>query len=206
MGKVLTQEEKDAKALAKAQEKEAQAKEKEQQQRALVIRASSAMTAAQELSAIVEKIVENGGECDDETLAALQGWQGQLEYKAENICLVRLRRQALIEEYKVVESLANARRKAEEKALERIEKYLALCMKEANVKSIKKEGGLFSVSLVEGRIKTVVEDPNALPFDYADIVEVVKPKTDKIKQALEAGESVPGAHLERGEDFLTIRS
>ncbi|MDD2999468.1 MAG: siphovirus Gp157 family protein [Candidatus Riflebacteria bacterium] len=172
---------------------------------ALIAQAESAISIATELKTIIDEIVENGGECGDETLKKLQEWQGALEYKAENIGFAKLELEAAAAKYKAIEEIAKARRQARESAIERIKKYLVGCMKTADVKSIKKIDGLFSFSLVEGRIKTVIEDEQKLPYDYVDIVEVVKPKTDAIKSALEAGQEVSGAHLERGEDYVMIR-
>ena len=170
----------------------------------IAVKATSAMTIATEILGIVGSIIENGGECDDNTLVMLQNWQAALEVKAGNIGLVKARLEADIEYYKVIEESARARRKTTENTIERLKNYLRDCMKTADMKSIK--GDLFSFSLVDGRMKTVVENESALPFDYVNIVEVVKPQTDKIKEALEAGKEVPGAHLERGEDYVMIRA
>lgn len=170
----------------------------------IAVKATSAMTIATEILGIVGQIIENGGECDDNTLAMLQNWQAALEVKAGNIGLVKARLESDIEYYKVIEESARARRKTTENTIERLKNYLRDCMKTADMKSIK--GDLFSFSLVDGRVKTVVENKSALPFDYVNIVEVVTPQTDKIKEALEAGKEVPGAHLERGEDYVMIRA
>jgi len=170
----------------------------------IAVRATSAMTIATEILGIVGQIIENGGECDDNTLAMLQNWQAALEVKAGNIGLVKARLESDIEYYKVIEESARARRKTTENTIERLKNYLRDCMKTADMKSIK--GDLFSFSLVDGRVKTVVENKNALPFDYVDVIEVIQPKTDAIKAALESGKEIPGAHLERGEDYVMIRS
>lgn len=171
----------------------------------LIAKANSAMNIAQEIRAVVDSIIEAGGECNDDTLAALQTWNAALEVKAENIAFVKIKLEKEAEYFQAVEDAAKARRKARESALERIKNYLRDCMIAADVKSIKKGDGLFSFSLVEGRIKTVVADETLLPYEFTDIVEVIKPKSAAIKAALEAGEEVPGAHLERGEDYVMIR-
>jgi len=171
----------------------------------LVVKAKSAMEISGEIKAIVDSIIEAGGECSDATLEALKSLNMALEVKAENIAFVKARLESEMDYYKVVEEAAKAQRKARESALERLKKYLAACMQEAGLKSIKKNDGLFSFSLVEGRIRTVIENKELLPYEYTDIVEVISPRGDAIKAALEAGKEVPGAHLERGEDFVMIR-
>jgi len=180
------------------------AKAKKEISTEIVVKATSAITIASEILGIVGQIIENGGECSDETLAMLHGWQAALEVKANNIGLVKARLESDIEYYKLIEESARARRKTTENTIDRLKNYLRDCMKTADIKSIK--GDLFSFALVEGRIKTVVENKNSLPFDYVDVVEVIQPKTDAIKAALENGKEVPGAHLERSEDYVMIRA
>lgn len=171
----------------------------------LALKAQTAIEISGEIKAIVNSIIEAGGECSDETMEALNALNMALEHKAENIGFVKTRLESEMEYFKAVEEAARAQRKARESAIERLKKHLVLCMKEAGIKSIKKNDGLFSFSLVEGRIKTVIENKEQLPFEFTDIVEVINPKSDAIKAALEAGQEVPGAHLERGEDYIMIR-
>ena len=73
------------------------------------------------------------------------------------------------------------------------------------MKSIKKNDGLFSVSLCEGKTAVRIENENILPVDLVEIVEVTRPKTAEIKARIESGEDVPGATVERGESYVTIR-
>lgn len=168
-------------------------------------RALTAIEIATELRTITDAIIEAGGECNDETFAQLQNWQAQLEVKAENIGLVKERIEAEIEYFKRIEEAAKARRKARENTIDRLRKYLAGAMQMANTKSIKRNDGLFSISLVDGRESVEIDDQNKIPMDLCEIVEVVKPLKDKIQERIAAGETVPGAHIERGEPYVMIR-
>lgn len=169
----------------------------------MVVAANNAITIASKIEAAVARIIADNGECSDETLAELQQWQGALEVKAANIGLAKTRLDADAEYYKSIEEAARARRKAVEASSARLKLYLRDCMQVAGVKSIR--GDLFSFSLVQGRVKAVIENKELLPYEFTGIVEVINPKTDAIKAALEAGTEVPGAHLERGEDYVMIR-
>lgn len=168
-------------------------------------RAMSAIEIASELRTITEAIIEAGGECDDATMAALNGWNAQLEVKAENIALVKERIESEIGYFKRIEEQARARRKARENTIERLRKYLAVAMRAADVKSIKRNDGLFSISLVDGRDTVEIDDQNKIPMDLCDIVEVIRPLKERIAERIAAGETVPGAHIERGEPYVTIR-
>ena len=168
-------------------------------------KALTAFTIASELRAVIDRIIEAGGECSDETLSEMQGWQASLEAKAENIAHVSAKIDGEIAYFQAVEEKAKSHRKAREAAKDRIRKYLAHCMATAGVKSIKQNDGLFSISLVDGRVSPKVFDEGVLPQDLVDVVEVYKPKMQAIKERLEAGVEIPGARLEQGDPYIMIR-
>ena len=168
--------------------------------------ATTAFAICSEIESIVASIIEADGECDDETFAQLTEWKAALEVKAENIGLVKLRLEGESAYFKAVEEAARNQRKSRESAVERLKKYFADCMKKADVKSIKKNDGLFSVSLCAGRASVSIPDAAKLPMDYVDIVEQYKPRTDAVKAALEAGKEIPGAALEYGPDYVVVRA
>lgn len=166
---------------------------------------TTAIGISSELRQIVEQIEANGGECDDATFAALQGWQAALEVKAESIAHVKLRLESEAAYWQQYEDAARAMRKSKEAAVKRLTDYLARCMATAGVKSIKRDDGLFSISLQQGRASVRIIDEKKIPFDLADVVELVKPRKGEIEERLKAGEQVPGATLEYGADYITIR-
>lgn len=183
----------------------AKKKETEEQDKELEIRANSTFVVASELSAIVESIIENDGECPDEVYEKLTEWKGALESKAQSIGHVIVRLEQESGYFKAVEDAAKKRKEARGKAVDRLKKYLKDCMELAQVKSIKDREALFSFSVSKGRTKVVITDQNKLPFDMVEIVETVKPNAKLIKERLEAGEEIDGAILETGESYLTMR-
>jgi len=167
---------------------------------------TSAIGIAAELQQIVAGLEANGGECDDETLAALRSWSAALEVKAESIAHVKLRLEADAGYWQQYEDAARAMRKSKEAAVKRLTEYLARCMAMAGVKSIKKDDGLFSISLVAGRASCQITDEKKLPFELVDVVELIKPRKKEIQEALEAGQQIPGAALEYGNEYVMIRA
>ena len=166
---------------------------------------TSTIGIAAELQDIVARIESAGGECDDETLAALQSWSAALEVKAESIAHVKLRLEVDAGYWQQYEDAARAMRKSKEAAVKRLTEYLARCMSLAGVKSIK-DDGLFSISLVAGRASCQITDEKKLPFDLVEVVELIKPKKKEIQEALEAGREIPGAALEYGNEYVMIRA
>lgn len=159
-----------------------------------------------EIREILDLIEQKDGECDDETYNKLVQWQGTLAEKSEKICHLKAKLENEILYYKKIEESARIRRTNLEKTIERLRNYLAQSMSIANVKQIKKEGGLFTISLHEGKEKVVIENAEALPFDCIEIVEQIKPKTDIIKSRLKKGENIPGAKLIIGDPYVIIRT
>ena len=178
---------------------------KTQKQKPDTAMVTSAIGIAAELQDIVARIESAGGECDDETLAALQSWSAALEVKAESIAHVKLRLEADAEYWQKYEDAARAMRKSKEAAVKRLTEYLARCMSVAGVKSIKKDDGLFSISLSPGRSSCEIVDEKKIPYDLVSVIETIKPKTAEIKKRLEAGEDIPGTRLEYGADYITIK-
>ena len=77
-------------------------------------------------------------------------------------------------------------------------------MVSAGVTKIKKEDGLFSIRIQDGKSSVFIDNQDLLPFEFAPVVEVVQPDKTLIKKALEEGREVPGAHIETGEPFIVI--
>lgn len=181
------------------------AKKKVSPDEKLLAKANSAFEIAGEVQSIVDRIIENGGECDDETLAMLNAWKGAIEIKGNNIAMVVARMEADAEYFKAIEEAAKARRKAREKAKDKLKQYLARCMMATDTKQIKRDDSLFTISLCDGKASVSVENVDKLPIDMVEVIEVVKPKTNEIKEALESGKKINGASLEYGEAYIMIR-
>jgi hypothetical protein len=171
---------------------------------AMTERAITTMEIASELRTVTEQVIEAGGEITETQFAMLQEWSAALEIKGQNIAHIDQKMSTEALSYKSIEDIAKARRAAIEATQKRLREYLAAAMAQADVKSIKAQG-IFSITLCDGRPGVQIEDPAKLEIGrYADIVEAIKPRSDEIKQAILAGEDVPGARVEYGKPFLRI--
>ena len=178
---------------------------KKKEQTAGIIVSPTLFEIANELRTVIDRIIENGGEVDEQTMTTLADWREKLEEKAEKVAVAKVILDAECAKYKAFEEAARTRRKSREAAIAGIKDYLCRSMIAADVQKIKKNDGLFTISLSEGRTTVSIDDKNALPFDLTEIVEDVRPKMDEIKRRLEAGEVVPGASLRTGDPYVTIR-
>ena len=160
---------------------------------------------ADNLNALIEGVIERNGEITDAEMTQLQQWQGAFQEKVASVCWLVQKLDADIANAKAVEERAKQYRKVRENIKDRVRKYLAWCMETADQKSVTVD--IYKVILMGGKERIVVSDPNLLPRELVEeVVKVdLKPKTDEIKALLATGVDVPGAKVETGESFVTIR-
>lgn len=87
-----------------------------------------------------------------------------------------------------------------------LKKYILRCMQAAQLKTFKTERNTLTVR--KGAVSVVIDNEAQLPDELVDVQTIVTPDRKKIKEALEAlneGETIPGAHLEAGEETLQVR-
>lgn len=169
-----------------------------------VAEARKAYEISTDIQCLVNEIIENNGEISDGQLEQLNGLRLELADKAQSICHVRKQIEGNIEYWKAMKAIADEKIKAREKAVERLGEYLCKCMQQADIQSFKSDRAMFSVTVCKGKPSVVVDDVSALDVGYFEVVK--KPVAKAIKEALEKGEEVAGAHLEMGKDYVMIRS
>lgn len=121
---------------------------------------------------------------------ALQELAAERREKVENIGLFikneTAKAQAIADELKAMQ----ARKKAHENRVEALKRYLLKFGGGENVETAR-----VCVKYSAGRESTVVDAPEDIPEAYR--VYTFKPDKTAIKKAIKAGETIPGAHLER---------
>jgi hypothetical protein len=132
----------------------------------------------------------------DAALDTLEGIEGQLQDKAINVAKFMQNMDATASAIKQAEQKMARRRKAIESRAEWLKDYLKRNMEAAGVTKI--ESPWFVLSVQKNPAAVQVTDETQLPESFKQ--EVVSVKIDKgaIKDALKAGEQVPGATLTQG--------
>ena len=77
------------------------------------------------------------------------------------------------------------------------------CMQTAELKTFKTERNTLTVR--KGSPLVVIDDESLLPDELVNVKTIVTPDKLKIKEAIEAGDNVKGAHIEIGESSLQVR-
>lgn len=95
------------------------------------------------------------------------------------------------------------RKKSFEGQAKNLKAYILKCLQAAELKTFKTERNTLTVR--KGSLSVVIDDENQLPDELVSVVTVVAPDKKKIKEAIEAGEDIKGAHLEVGAESLQVR-
>jgi Siphovirus Gp157. len=95
------------------------------------------------------------------------------------------------------------RKKSFEGQAKNLKAYILKCLQAAELKTFKTERNTLTVR--KGSLSVVIDDENQLPDELVSVVTVVAPDKKKIKEAIEAGEDIKGAHLEVGSESLQVR-
>ena len=134
----------------------------------------------------------------DEETGEILNWEivdaiaGDFDNKVESIACFIKNQLAFTAALKAEEEALIGRRKSAERQVENMKKYLTACMNAVNKDKI--ETTKYKVSF-RNSTSVSIDDVDEIPIEY--IVETVTAKPDKtaIKDAIKAGEIVPGASL-----------
>lgn len=121
---------------------------------------------------------------------ALQELAAERREKVENIGLFikneEAKAKAIGDELKSLQ----ARKKSHDNRVEALKKYL---LKFGGGETV--ETSRVCVKFSSGRESTVIDNPDEVPESYR--IYTFKPNKTEIKKAIKAGETIPGAHIER---------
>ena len=125
----------------------------------------------------------------------LEGLEGDIEYKVDNIACVIKELNSDAEAIKNEEKKLADRRKAKENKATRLKEYLHQCLSAMDKNKIETARNLISIRKNPAKVVLVNDFYNDA---YAEVVETVKIDKNKLKEDLKAGKIVEGATLEQG--------
>ncbi|GKX48014.1 siphovirus Gp157 family protein [Pectobacterium carotovorum] len=95
------------------------------------------------------------------------------------------------------------RKKSFENRAKSIKGYVLNCLLAANLDKLKTTTNTFTAS--KGVASVIIDNEGLLPDDLVSVQTVVAPDKKAIKEAIENGVEVPGAHIEIGARSLQVR-
>lgn len=134
---------------------------------------------------------------DEVTIAdTLEGESTAIQQKIEDYAYVIRNMEALPEQIKAEEKRLADRRKAIEKRVEHIKNWLLVNMQQAGITKI--ESPVFTVALQNNPASVIIDDESLIDDGFKRLPEPLPLVVDKklIKMAIDAGQEVPGAHIE----------
>lgn len=131
----------------------------------------------------------------------LESMGGDFEIKAQNVVMFMRNRDVIIKAMKDAERAMSDRRKQAEKHLDNMAEYLKLQMERVGI--LKIECPEFTIAVQKNPGKVVIDDEGQVPAFFWKTPEAPPPPPAKIdlaaiKEAIQDGEEVAGAHFEKG--------
>lgn len=157
------------------------------------------MTSLYELAgnykAIEQKLLDS--EASAQTIAdTLEGVAGEVEEKCINVTYVIRNLESSAEQIKLAEKAMAERRKALENKAAQLNGYLLSNMQRTGITKV--SCPFFEIAIANNPPSVVIDDENAINDKFKKTVTTTSLDKVAIKEAIKAGESVEGAHLESG--------
>ena len=134
---------------------------------------------------------------DEQTIAdTLEGMAGDIEQKAVAVAMIIKNKQAEADAIAYAIAGMAERQKAKIKAAESLKSYIRQNLEACDIKKV--ECPFFCISIRSNPPAVVVDDEASLPGSFFSYPPTPAPRPDKsaIKEAIKAGATVPGAHIE----------
>lgn len=150
------------------------------------------------------KQLQNLEDVPPEAIAdTLESIEGEVEEKAQAIVSVWTGMESDITAIDNEIARLTARKKAIKAQDESLRNYLKHNMEAMGIKNIKCP--LFAITLARGKEVVQVDDEDALPDEYVEVVVTTRPKKRELLADLKAKKEIPGARLVRSDDYLRIK-
>ena len=151
----------------------------------------------------LQQLVETGEFTAEDIADTLVGIEGELGDKLDAIMLharnLEGQAKTLDEESK---RLAD-RKKSFENQVKSLKKYALDCLSTSGLDKLKTTKNTFTARA--GVVRVIIDNEDALPNELVDVQTITAPDKKAIKEAIENGIDVPGAHLETGDRSLMVR-
>lgn len=154
-----------------------------------------------EIAGQYRAVLDMEPESDEEIVAqmnALDELEGEITEKADNIVRYMRNLGAEADALKAEENRLYQKRRAVENKIERLKAYLAAQMMMAGLHELK--AGLFKLRFQPTTPAISIIDESVIPEKFWVVKREIS-KTD-IKEAIKAGEEVPGIEIQRGETLV----
>jgi hypothetical protein len=148
------------------------------------------------------RLLADNPDLDEQTLLDTLEGESNLQERIVGICRAAREADAQATVCGLIMDDLGARQKRHKARSERLRGLALWAMQEAGIPKI--PAADMTINIAKGRSSVVITDANALPLGFIEYEP--KPDKAKIKEALENGQSVPGASLSNSGPSLSIRT
>ncbi|UBX48906.1 siphovirus Gp157 family protein [Providencia alcalifaciens] len=151
----------------------------------------------------LQLLVENGEFTAEDIADTLQGIEGELGDKLDAIMLYARNLEGQAKTLDEESKRLTDRKKSFENQVKNLKKYALDCLLTSGLDKLKTTKNTFTARA--GIVRVIIDNEAALPDALVDVQIITAPDKKKIKEAIENGTDVPGAHLEIGDRSLMVR-
>ncbi|WP_369427097.1 siphovirus Gp157 family protein [Providencia sp. PROV236] len=151
----------------------------------------------------LQLLVENGEFTAEDIADTLEGIECELGDKLDAIMLYARNLEGQAKTLDEESKRLSDRKKSFENQVKNLKKYALDCLLKSGLDKLKTTKNTFTAR--KGSTSVVIENENLLPNDLVQVQVVTTPDKKAIKEAIEKGKKVAGAHLEIGERTLQVR-
>ncbi|MBX6951521.1 siphovirus Gp157 family protein [Providencia rettgeri] len=151
----------------------------------------------------LQQLVETGEFTAEDVADTLEGLEGELGDKLDAI-MVHVRNIEGQAETLSKESKRLAERKNQfDNQIKNLKQYALTCLLTSGKDSLKTLRNTFTAR--KGTVSVVIDDESLLPDELIDVQTITAPDKKAIKERIDKGETIDGAHLETGARTLQVR-
>lgn len=151
----------------------------------------------------LQLLVENGEFTAEDIADTLEGIECELGDKLDAIMLYARNLEGQAKTLDEESKRLSDRKKSFENQVKNLKKYALDCLLKSGLDKLKTTKNTFTAR--KGSTSVVIENEDLLPNDLVQVQVVTTPDKKAIKEAIEEGKKVAGAHLEIGERTLQVR-
>lgn len=151
----------------------------------------------------LQLLVENGEFTAEDIADTLEGIECELGDKLDAIMLYARNLEGQAKTLDEESKRLSDRKKSFENQVKNLKKYALDCLLKSGLDKFKTTKNTFTAR--KGSTSVVIDNEDLLPNDLVQVQVVTTPDKKAIKEAIEKGKKVAGAHLEINERTLQVR-
>lgn len=151
----------------------------------------------------LQQLVESGEFTAEDVADTLEGLEGALGDKLDAIMIYVRNIEGDVETLAKESKRLSDRKKQFENQIKNLKQYALTCLLASGKDGLKTLKNTFTARA--GLVRVIIDNEALIPDALVDVQTITAPDKKGIKEAIENGIDIPGAHLEVGDRSLMVR-